>query len=72
MIVGDSMPWHVGLTMKFYVVPWLEWVPHQVGSWQVAALPAPFDATEHEILKALFYVGPPSAAVAIAAKAFRR
>jgi hypothetical protein len=43
-----------------------------VGSWRVSALPPPFDATEHEILKALFYVGPPSAAVMIAAKAFRR
>jgi hypothetical protein len=72
MIVGDSMPWHLAPAMKWYVLPWLEWVPHKVGSWGVAALPGRFEETEHEILKALFYVGPPSAAIAIAAKAFRR
>lgn len=72
MIVLDSTSWHLVPIMKFYVLPWLEWQPHVVGSWRVAALPPPFDSTEHEILKALFYVGPPSAALAIAAKAFRR
>lgn len=72
MIVLDSTPWHIGLTMKWYVLPWLQWVPHIVGSWGIAVLPGKFEETEHAILQALFYVGPPSAALVIAAKSFRR
>lgn len=72
MIVLDSSGWHLVPTLKWYVLPWLEWQQHAVGSWNIVALPAPFDTTEHEILKALFYVGPPSAAVAVLAKVFRR
>lgn len=72
MIVLDSTPWHVGLTTAWYVIPWLQWVPHQVGSWGISVLPGKFEETEHAILQALFYVGPPSAALVIAAKAFRR
>jgi hypothetical protein len=72
MIVLDSTSWHLIPTMKWYVLPWLEWQPHVVGSWQIATLPGKFEETEHEILRALFYVGPPSAALVIAAKAFRR
>ena len=71
-VVLDSTPWHLVPTLKWYVVPWLEWQWHAVGSWKVALLPGKFEDTEHEILKALFYVGPPSAALVIAAKAFRR
>lgn len=72
MIVLDSTPWHLLPALKFYFVPWLEWSPHVVGSWNVATLPGKFEETEHAILQALFYVGPPSAALVIAAKAFRR
>ncbi len=72
MVVLDSTPWHLVPTLKFYVIPWLEWQRHIVGSWGVEKLPGMFEVTEHEILKALFYVGPPSAAAVIAAKAFRR
>lgn len=72
MIVLDSTPWHLLPTLKFYFIPWLEWSPHIVGSWKVAVLPGRFEDTEHAILQALFYVGPPSAALVIAAKAFRR
>lgn len=72
MIVMDSTSWHLVPTMKFYVIPWLEWQAHIVGSWKVAPLPGKFEDTEHAILQALFYVGPPSAALVIAAKAFRR
>jgi len=72
MIVADSTSWHLVPTMKFYVIPWLDWQPHIVGSWKVATLPGKFEDTEHAILQALFYVGPPSAALVIAAKAFRR
>ena len=72
MIVLDSTPWHIGLTTVGYVIPWLQWVPHVVGSWGIATLPGKFEETEHAILQALFYVGPPSAALVIAAKAFRR
>jgi hypothetical protein len=71
-VVSDSISWYPTLTTKFYVLPWIEWVWHKPGSWNVAALPSPFDATEHEILKALFYVGPPSAAAVVVAKVFRR
>jgi len=72
MIVLDSTSWHLLPTLKFYFIPWLEWSPHVVGSWKIAALPGKFEETEHAILQALFYVGPPSAALVIAAKAFRR
>jgi hypothetical protein len=72
MIVLDSTSWHLLPTLKWYVLPWLEWSPHVVGSWRIAALPGKFEETEHAILQALFYVGPPSAALVIAAKAFRR
>jgi hypothetical protein len=72
MVVLDSTSWHLIPTMKWYVLPWLEWQPHVVGSWKVATLPGKFEDTEHAILQALFYVGPPSAALVIASKAFRR
>ena len=72
MIVMDSTSWHLVPTMKWYVLPWLEWQAHVVGSWRIATLPGKFEETEHAILQALFYVGPPSAALVIAAKAFRR
>ena len=72
MIVMDSTSWHLIPTMKWYILPWLEWQPHIVGSWKVATLPGRFEDTEHAILQALFYVGPPSAALVIASKAFRR
>lgn len=72
MIVLDSTPWHIGLTTVGYVIPWLQWNAHVVGSWGIATLPGKFEETEHAILQALFYVGPPSAALVIAAKAFRR
>ncbi len=72
MIVLDSTPWHIGLTMKWYMLPWLQWNAHVVGSWGIATLPGKFEETEHAILQALFYVGPPSAALVIAAKAFKR
>jgi hypothetical protein len=72
MIVLDSTSWHLIPTIKWYVLPWFEWQPHVVGSWKVATLPGRFEDTEHEILRALFYVGPPSAALVIASKAFRR
>jgi hypothetical protein len=58
--------------VKWHVIPWLEWQPHIVGSSKISALPGKFEDTEHEILKALFYVGPPSAALVIASKVFRR
>jgi hypothetical protein len=72
MIVMDSTSWHLVPIMKWYVLPWLEWQEHVVGSWKIATLPGKFEETEHAILQALFYVGPPSAALVIASKAFRR
>lgn len=72
MIVMDSTSWHLVPTLKWYFLPWFEWQAHVVGSWKVATLPGKFEDTEHAILQALFYVGPPSAALVIASKAFRR
>jgi hypothetical protein len=72
MIVADSTSWHLIPVMRLYLIPWLEWSPHIVGSWNIATLPGKFEETEHEILRALFYVGPPSAALVIAAKAFKK
>ncbi len=72
MVVMDSSSWHLIPTLKWHLLPWLDWQPHIVGSWKIATLPGKFEDTEHEILKALFYVGPPSAALVIASKAFRR
>lgn len=72
MIVLDSTSWHLLPALKWYFLPWLEWSPHIIGSWHIAVLPGKFEETEHAILQALFYVGPPSAALVIAAKAFRR
>lgn len=71
-VILDSTPWHMVPIMKWYFLPWFEWQFHIVGSWKVALLPGKFEETEHAILQALFYVGPPSAALVIAAKAFRR
>lgn len=71
-VVADSVSWYPTLSTKLYVLPWIEWVYHKPGSWGVSALPGLFETTEHEILKALFYVGPPSAAAVVVAKAFRR
>lgn len=72
MIVMDSCSWLIVPTLKFYFIPWLAFIPHQIGSWGIAPLPGKFEETEHAILQALFYVGPPSAALVIASKAFRR
>lgn len=72
MIVLDSTSWHLVPTLRFGFLPWAEWQWHIVGSWKVAPLPGKFEETEHAVLQALFYVGPPSAAIMVAAKAFRR
>lgn len=72
MVVMDSCNWHLVPTLKWYVIPWLQWQEHVVGSWRVAVLPGKFKVTEHAILQGLFYVGPPSAALVVAAKAFQR
>src|SRR3954469_18201806 len=50
MIVLDSTPWHISLTTVAYIIPWLKWVPHHVGSWGIAILPGKFEETEHAIL----------------------
>lgn len=71
-IVLDSVAWHPVLTTKFYVMPWIEWAYHKPGSWKVAALPPKWEDAVIEIVKALFYVGPPSTAAVIVARAFRR
>jgi hypothetical protein len=52
MVVLDSTSWHLVPVLKFYIVPWLEWQPHAINSWKIAALPGKFEDTEHEILKA--------------------
>lgn len=72
MIVLDSTSWHLTPTTVAWIIPWLSWTPHEIGSWGIAKLPGLFEQTEHLILQALFYVGPPSAALVIASRAFRR
>jgi hypothetical protein len=72
LITLDSVPFHLVVTMKFYVVPWLEWQNHKVGSWGVAAYPDKFQEVELAVLQALFYVAPPAAAAVAVAKVFRR
>lgn len=71
-ITLDSVPFHLVPTMKWYVLPWLEWRPHPVGSWDIAALPGKFQDVELAVLQALFYVAPPAAAAIAVAKVFRR
>lgn len=62
MITLDSVPWSLFGLLE----------AHRVGSWGVAALPGRFHEVELAVLEALFYVGPPSVALAAVAKAFRR
>lgn len=71
-IVLDSVAWHPSITLHYSVVPWLEWVAHKPGTWKVAALPPKWEDAVIEIMKSLFYVGPPSAAAVAVAKVFRR
>lgn len=71
-IVLDSTAWHPHLIAKWHVVPWIEWVYHKPGTWKVAALPDRWELAVIEIVKALFYVGPPSTAAVVVAQAFRR
>ncbi|MGJ4893794.1 hypothetical protein ACQR2B_06520 [Bradyrhizobium oligotrophicum] len=71
LVVLDSSPFYPVPALRFYVVPWFEWQAHKVGSWGVETL-GKLHETELAILQALFYVAPPAAAIAIAAKAFRR
>ena len=72
IIVLDSSPFHIGLTAKLWIIPWLEWRVHKVGSWGVAALPGKFHDVELAVLQALFYVAPPAVAAIAVAKVFRR
>jgi len=71
-VVLDSTPWHLVPTMKFYLIPWLEWQEHAVGTWRVPLMPGLFETTEHYILQALFYIGGGAAGAVMVAKAFRR
>jgi len=50
MIVLDSIPFHIVLGDWFLPT----WKAHKTGSWDVKALPAPFDTTEHAILQSVF------------------
>jgi len=71
LIVLDSSPFHPTIVFKFYIVPWIGFAKHEVGSWGVSTL-GKLHEVELAILQALFYVGPPSAAAIVAAKMFRR
>lgn len=68
----DTTPWHLVLTTRLWIVPWIEWKQHAVGSWGVAALPGMFEQTEHAVLQGLFYVGGAVGTVAALARVFRR
>lgn len=71
-VVLDSFSYLPSIGLRWYVVPWLEWAYHRPGSWDVKALPDDFRQVELEVLRALFYVGPPSTALMVAARIFRR
>jgi hypothetical protein len=71
LVVLDSCPFYPAPVLRFYVVPWIEWQSHKVGSWGVETL-GKLHETELAILQALFYVAPPAAAAAVIAKVFRR
>lgn len=71
-VVLDSFSYLPSIGLRWYIVPWLEWAYHRPGSWDVKALPDDFRQVELEVLRALFYVGPPSTALMVAARIFRR
>ncbi|WP_257164702.1 hypothetical protein [Bradyrhizobium sp. SRS-191] len=60
-VVLDSTPWSLFGLLE----------PHKIGSWKVP-MPGDLAQVELEVIRALFYVGPPSAAAIVIAKAFRR
>lgn len=70
-VVLDSLPLLPNLTVVRGFVPWIELVPHSP-CLCVAALPPKFQDAELEIVKSLFFVGPPSAAAIVVAKVFRK
>lgn len=65
-VVGDSSKWLPSYNVAFGFIPVPSISEHIIGSWHVAALPAPFDATEMYIFTSLF-IGASTAAVTIGA-----
>lgn len=71
-VVGDSSRWLPSYTLVWGFIPYPSVIEHVVGSWHIAALPAPFDATEMYIFTSLF-IGASTAAVTLTAiKAIKR
>lgn len=72
MVFLDSSPLLPGIVWLWDVIPFPWIVEHQVGSWRVPAPPGEYAKVEISVIQALFYVSPPSAALIVAARAFRR
>lgn len=53
-VVLDSSKWLPSYDFVLGFIPYPDVVMHVVGSWHVAALPAPFDSTEMYIFTSLF------------------
>lgn len=71
MIVLDSCSWHLVPMLKWYVIKWLQWQEHVLGSWRVAVLPGNSKKPSTPFCRRSS-CRPPSAALAVGAKAFRR
>lgn len=70
-VVGDSSRW----LPSYYWDGWLPVptiVPHVIGSWHVATLPAPFDSVEMNIFTSLFIGASVAGAAHFAARAIKR
>lgn len=65
-VVGDSSRWLPSFAWAWGFIPYPTVSEHVVGTWSVAALPAPFDSTEMYIFTSLF-IGASTAAVTIGA-----
>lgn len=71
LVVLDSCPWLPTIS-TWYGIPYLEFIAHKKGSWSVAALPPPFDTTEHAVIQSLF-IGASAAVTGLALiKAIRK
>lgn len=71
LVVLDSCPW-IPTVGVWYIIPYVEFIAHKPGSWDVKALPGLFEQTEHAVIQSLF-IGAATAATGVALlKALKR